>query len=242
MNSSAASKSVPSIVVLTGAGISAESGLPTFRASDGLWEGHRVEDVASPEGFARDPELVHRFYNLRRAALQSVKPNAAHQALVRLEREWPGAFLLVTQNVDDLHGRAGSRKLLPMHGELLRALCQECGETTPCTGDTGAASVCPACGAAGGMRPAIVWFGEMPWHMDEIMAALSNCGIFIAVGTSGHVYPAAGFVNAASRRGARTIEVNLAGTAASSAFGERRTGPATEVLSPLVDELLRAPY
>ena len=229
----------PAIVVLTGAGISAESGLPTFRATDGLWEGHRVEDVASPEGYWRNPEMVHRFYNLRRAALPAVRPNAAHDALVRLEREWPGGFLLVTQNVDDLHDRAGSRRLLHMHGELLKARCLECEQSMRWTGDINVDSRCPHCGAEGSLRPDIVWFGEMPCYMDEILAGLRGCGIFIAVGTSGHVYPAAGFVEAASGAGARTIEVNLAGTAASHAFDDHRTGAATAVLPVLVEELLQ---
>lgn len=230
--------SPPSIIVLTGAGISAESGLPTFRAADGLWEGHRVEDVASPEGFRRNPELVHHFYNLRRAALGTVQPNAAHETLVRLEHEWPGEFLLVTQNVDDLHDRAGSRRLLHMHGELLKARCDDCGRSMQWTGELHEKTICPGCGAAGGMRPDIVWFGEMPFYMDEIMTGLHRCGIFIAVGTSGHVYPAAGFVETASGCGARTIEVNLAGTAASGAFDEHRTGTATAMLPVLVEELL----
>ena len=230
----------PSIVVLTGAGISAESGLATFRGADGLWEGHRVEDVASPEGFLINPALVQRFYNERRAALDQVRPNAAHEALVRLEQEWPGDFLLVTQNVDDLHERAGSRNLRHMHGELRSGLCQDCGGRVPWSGDMSGASACPRCGVQGAMRPDIVWFGEIPYHMDTIMAALDACGLFIAVGTSGNVYPAAGFVRVARRRGARTIEVNLAGTAASDAFDERRTGPATEVLPALAEELLTA--
>jgi NAD-dependent deacetylase len=226
------------LVVLTGAGISAESGLPTFRAADGLWEGHRVEDVATPEAFARNPALVHQFYNQRRAALETVKPNAAHHALVRLEQEWPGEFLLVTQNVDDLHDRAGSRRLLHMHGELLSALCEQCDARTPWTEDMSCATECLHCRRPGAVRPDIVWFGEMPYHMDAIMAALETCRIFIAVGTSGNVYPAAGFVQTAALRGARTIEVNLAETAASDIFDERRTGAATAVLPPLVEELL----
>lgn len=228
----------PTLVVLTGAGISAESGLPTFRASDGLWEGHRVEDVATPEAFARDPALVQQFYNARRAALDTVQPNTAHHALVRLEKEWPGDFQLITQNVDDLHDRAGSRRLLHMHGELRSALCARCGQSARWTGDMDDGSVCPHCERRGGVRPDIVWFGEMPYHMDEIMAALERCRIFLAIGTSGHVYPAAGFVQRAALRGARTIEVNLAETAATDAFDERRTGPATQALPPLVEELL----
>ena len=228
------------LVILTGAGISAESGLPTFRASDGLWEGHRVEDVATPGAFARQPSLVHQFYNQRRAALATVKPNAAHEALARLEKEWPGDFLLVTQNVDDLHDRAGSRKLLHMHGELLSALCTFCSQTSPWNGDMSDESVCPRCQRPGGVRPDIVWFGEIPYHMQAILSALQQGGTFIAIGTSGHVYPAAGFVETAASVGARTIEVNLAATAASSAFAERRTGPATEAVPPLVEELLAA--
>ena len=228
----------PSLVILTGAGISAESGLATFRGADGLWEGHRVQDVATPEGFEHDPALVHRFYNQRRAALATVQPNAGHEALVRLEKSWPGEFLLITQNVDDLHERAGSRKLRHMHGELLRALCTSCGKSSPWQGDMGADSACPQCRQQGQLRPDIVWFGEMPYFMDEILAALNRCGIFIAIGTSGQVYPAAGFVRTANARGARTIEVNLADTAASDAFGERRTGPATTVLPALIRELI----
>ena len=230
-------KHAPGLVILTGAGISAESGLPTFRASDGLWEGHHVEDVASPEGFARNPLLVQQFYNQRRASLSGVQSNAAHHALVKLEKQWPGDFLLVTQNVDDLHERAGSIGLLHMHGELLRGLCLHCDDPMPWSGDMTSSSICPYCRAAGGMRPDIVWFGEMPYHMDEILAALHCCGTFIAVGTSGHVYPAAGFVAAATAAGARTIEVNLTETAASDAFAEHRIGPATAVLPALVEEL-----
>ena len=237
MNLSGKSSKTRGLVVLTGAGISAESGLPTFRASDGLWEGHHVEDVASPEGFRRNPALVHEFYNQRRAALAGVQPNAAHRALVALEERWPGDFLLVTQNVDDLHDRAGSRRLLHMHGELLRALCQRCDASMTWSGDMTSQTRCPQCRTAGGMRPGIVWFGEMPCHMDEILTALHRCGVFIAIGTSGHVYPAAGFVAAAAAAGARTIEVNLTATAASEAFAEHRTGPASVVLPALMEEL-----
>jgi NAD-dependent deacetylase len=226
------------LVVLTGAGISAESGLPTFRASDGLWEGHRVEDVATPDAFARHPEVVHKFYNQRRAALDAVKPNAAHEVLVRLEKDWPGEFLLVTQNVDDLHDRAGSEQLIHMHGELRRALCVFCRGSARWAGDMNPDSACVRCGRAGGVRPDIVWFGEMPYHLDEIILALERCRIFIAVGTSGNVHPAAGFVRTAAAGGARTFEVNLAETVGSNGFQERRTGPATTALPALVDELL----
>jgi len=224
------------IVVLTGAGISAESGLATFRAGDGLWERHRVEDVATPEAFHRDPALVHRFYNERRRQLASVRPNAAHEALARLEAQWPGPFLLVTQNVDDLHERGGSRKLIHMHGELNRIRCLRCGGVAPWAGDADGATVCPLCGRAGGLRPHIVWFGEMPLAMDVIQEALEDCQLFLSIGTSGNVYPAAGFVSAA--QGARTLELNLEPTLVSTAFQETRWGPATEQVPALVDELL----
>jgi len=228
-----------SIVVLTGAGISRESGIPTFRDAGGLWEGHRIEDVASPEGFARDPALVHSFYNARRARLREVKPNAGHGALVRLEREWPGPFLLVTQNVDDLHERAGSRKLLAMHGELRKARCASCGRVVAWDGDLYAGTPCPGCARAGGMRPHIVWFHEVPLHLDRIFAALAASDIFLAVGTSGNVYPAAGFVAHTPER-CRRVEVNLAETEISRAFGEHRRGKSAELLPALVDELLAA--
>ena len=162
------------LVILTGAGISAESGISTFRDAGGLWETHRFEDLASPQGFARDPALVHRFYNLRRAQLRVVQPNAAHVALATLERAWAarGDFLLVTQNVDDLHERAGSQRLLHMHGELRKLRCAACGEVTPWQDDAGTDTPCPGCARAGAMRPDIVWFGEMPYHMEEIGAAM----------------------------------------------------------------------
>ena len=228
----------PYLIVLTGAGISAESGLPTFRASDGLWEGHRVEDVATPEAFARNPALVQQFYNERRAALATVQPNAAHHALRRLEREWRGNFMLITQNVDDLHSRADSARRIQMHGELLRARCTLCGKAACWVGDISAASECIRCGQPGGLRPDIVWFHETPYQMDLIHTLLNWCSHFIAIGTSGHVFPAADFVQTAAAAGAHTIEVNLAETAASAAFAERRTGPATQVVPALVEELL----
>lgn len=229
----------PGLVILTGAGISAESGLPTFRGSDGLWEGHRVEEVASPEGFAADPVLVQRFYNLRRGALTTVHPNAAHLALARLEQAWHGPFLLVTQNVDDLHERAGSRKLRHLHGELRRARCLACDASSPWQGDITVESPCPACGATGRLRPDIVWFGEVPFHLEEIFDALERCAVFISIGTSGQVYPAAGFVRAAALAGAHTVETNLDATAATSAFDEVRSGPATMTVPTLVDDLLQ---
>src|SRR5665213_1585221 len=211
-----------SLVILTGAGISAESGIRTFRAADGLWEDHRIEDVASPEGFVRDPVLVHRFYNLRRQQLfdPAVQPNPAHAALAQLEHEWEGDFLLVTQNVDDLHERAGSKKLLHMHGELKSALCQNCSTASPWISEMSAVDRCPVCKASGGLRPDIVWFGEMPYHMERIGEALESCEIFLAIGTSGKVYPAAGFVREAGS--ARRIEVNLEESDVSQAFHEHR--------------------
>lgn len=225
------------LVILTGAGISAESGLRTFRAADGLWEQHRVQDVATPEAFRRDPALVHRFYNERRRSLATVQPNAAHQALARLERAWGGDLLLVTQNVDDLHDRAGSRNLLHMHGELLKGRCLACGAIHPWPGDMDPASRCPACGL-GPMRPHIVWFGELPFEMDRIYRALDRCDLFVAIGTSGHVYPAAGFFVAAAAAGARTVELNLEPSLVASAFQEARTGKATDLVPALVAELL----
>jgi NAD-dependent deacetylase len=203
---------MPSLLVLTGAGISAESGISTFRDNDGLWERHRFEDLATPEAFARDPVLVHRFYNLRRAQLKVVEPNAAHLALARLEREWLGRgdFLLVTQNVDDLHERAGSSRLAHMHGEIRKLRCGSCGHIIPHEDDAGPELACAACSASGRMRPHIVWFGEMPFCMDEIYEAAEQADIFVAIGTSGIVYPAAGLADAARRNGrkCRTIEIN----------------------------------
>jgi len=225
-----------SLVILTGAGISAESGLRTFRAADGLWENHRVQDVATPEAFRRDPELVYRFYNERRRSLGTVQPNAAHLALARLERLWEGDFLLVTQNVDDLHDRAGSSRLLHMHGELLRARCLPCGRVQAWPGDLDHRSRCPACGS-GPLRPHIVWFGEMPLEMDRIYRALEDCDLFVAIGTSGHVYPAAGFVEAVGP-GARTLELNLEPSLVASAFQEVQNGRATELVPAFVQELL----
>ncbi|QMW22836.1 NAD-dependent deacylase [Sandaracinobacteroides saxicola] len=226
-----------SIVILTGAGISAESGVPTFRAADGLWEGHRVEDVATPQAFARNPDLVQGFYDARRAALAAVVPNAAHHALARLEREWDGGFLLVTQNVDDLHDRAGSRALVHMHGELLKAWCTGCDARHAWQGDLRCMPRCPTCGAAN-LRPDIVWFGEMPYAMDTIETALHQCSLFISIGTSGAVYPAAGFVEIARWAGARTVELNLDPSATSSRFHESRLGRATDLVPAFVDELL----
>jgi NAD-dependent deacetylase len=224
------------LVILTGAGISAESGLRTFRDADGLWEDHRVEDVATPRAFRRDPALVYRFYNERRRSLATVSPNAAHRALARLEQAWRGEFLLVTQNVDDLHERAGTQNLVHMHGELLRGRCLDCDCVYHWPGDMDADSSCPACGG-GPMRPHIVWFGEMPLDMDRIYEALDRCDLFLAIGTSGHVYPAAGFVEAV-RALARTAELNLVPSLVASAFREVHIGRATDLVPAFVEELL----
>ncbi len=230
---------IHSIVILTGAGISAESGLETFRSEDGLWAQHRIEDVCTPQALRRDPALVHRFYDLRRAALDGVEPNAAHLALARLEREWPGEFLLITQNVDDLHERAGSRRVLHMHGALNSALCAACGHRTEWQGSLPPGSACPSC-TAPALRPDIVFFGEMPYRMDEIEAAFGRFILFVSIGTSGAVYPAAGFVRMASAAGARTLELNLEPSAGSGWFDECRHGPATRLVPDWVDELLSA--
>lgn len=226
------------LVVLTGAGVSAESGLPTFRDPDGLWEQHNPMDLATPEAFRRDPELVYRFYNSRRSQLARVEPNAAHLALARLQREFDGDVFLVTQNVDDLHERGGSEQVCHMHGELLAMLCTACGHTRPTDAPFDGVSVCPACASRGSLRPDVVWFGEMPYFMDEIEARLADCDLFIAVGTSGLVYPAAGFVRTARARGATTVEVNLEPGDTASLFHLQRRGPATEQLPALVAELL----
>ncbi|WP_419815661.1 NAD-dependent deacylase [Glacieibacterium sp.] len=228
---------IRNIVVLTGAGVSAESGVPTFRAADGLWEGHRVEDVATPQAFRRDPALVQQFYDARRAFLAKVEPNAAHLALARLDAAWPGEFLLVTQNVDDLHERAGSQRLLHMHGELKRALCTGCGAAPAWLDALEDGPPCPNCQAAA-LRPDIVWFGEMPYHMAEIEEALAACDLFVSIGTSGAVYPAAGFVDVARRAGAATLELNLDPSAGTSMFDTARHGPAGILVPAWVDGLL----
>jgi NAD-dependent deacetylase len=230
------------LVILTGAGISAESGIRTFRDSGGLWEEHRVEEVASPHAFVRDPSLVHRFYNLRRRQLLSgeVLPNAAHEALARLEREYDGDYQLITQNVDDLHERAGSRKLIHMHGELLKVRCERSGHLFECRGTVDTEERCPCCDVEGTLRPHIVWFGEMPLEMDKVHAVLASCSTFVAIGTSGNVYPAAGFVELAAQSGARTVELNLEPSSVANAFDEQRYGPATETVPGWVDDMLSA--
>lgn len=226
------------IVILTGAGISAESGIGTFRDNGGLWEQHRVEDVATPEAFARDPDLVHRFYDMRRAAIQAAEPNAAHVALARLDAEWTGDLTIVTQNVDDLHERAGAKRLIHMHGEHLNAWCTVCDARHRWTATLLERPPCPACGAAA-LRPDIVWFGEMPYRMDEIYAALARADLFVSIGTSGAVYPAAGLVREARTAGIATLELNMEPSQGSRWFDEARHGPATGLVPAWVDELLR---
>jgi len=229
------------IFILTGAGISAESGLKTFRDNNGLWENHRVEEVATPEAFARDPVLVHRFYNLRRAALADVVPNSAHIALARLQsalRDHGGALTLVTQNVDDLHERGGVSDVIHMHGELARALCSACGFRWDAAGDLMTDTPCPACQTAGGPRPDIVWFGEMPYHMDRIETELSRADLFVSIGTSGAVYPAAGFVQAARGHCIETLELNMEPSLGSTYFDAARHGPAGTIVPAWVNDVI----
>lgn len=227
------------IVILTGAGISAESGIETFRAETGLWAQHRVEDVATPEGFARDPKLVVDFYNERRAQAAGAAPNAAHEALARLEAEHKGSVLVVTQNVDDLHERGGTQNLIHMHGALNSALCWACDHRWPAPMHMAVGDTCPACNAPAA-RPDIVWFGEMPYLMDRIFTALGEADIFAAIGTSGNVYPAAGFVAEAARAGAHTLEINLEPSAVGSQFDEALLGPATQTVTAWVDSILNS--
>ncbi|WP_444899726.1 Sir2 family NAD+-dependent deacetylase [Microbulbifer sp. VAAC004] len=228
------------IVVLTGAGVSAESGIRTFRGADGLWENQRIEDVATPEAFERNPQLVQRFYNERRQHLISgdVVPNAAHQALAALEKEFTGEFLLVTQNIDDLHERAGSHHLIHMHGELLKARCSSSGQLFSLREDLLVSDHCDCCGLSGTLRPHVVWFGEMPLQMEAIYEALSQCNLFISIGTSGNVYPAAGFVECANLAGAHSVELNLEPSSVGDAFTEHRYGPASAIVGDFVRELL----
>ena len=228
------------IVVLTGAGISKESGLDTFRDADGIWSKVRIEDVATYEAFVRDPRRVHAFYNERRRGLlgPEVRPNAAHLALAKLEREWSGEVLVVTQNIDDLHERAGTRNLIHMHGELLKAECEHCREIQEWREDMSRDMRCAFCGRAAGLRPHVVWFGEMPLGMDRIGAALERCGLFVSIGTSGHVYPAAGFVAETRARGTPSVELNLEPSEGASLFTHAIHGPASRVVPGFVDELL----
>lgn len=228
------------VFVLTGAGVSAESGVPTFRDAYGLWERHRIEDVATPEAFRRDPALVRRFYDERRRALANVAPNAAHRALARLEADLPkrgGRLFLCTQNIDDLHERGGAREVVHMHGELAKARCTACGAVMPWTGEIGSADACPACGRTDELRPHVVWFGEVPLEMDRITDALGRADLFAAIGTSGTVAPASTFADWARHAGVRTIEINLAASS-TSAFIERRLGPASGTVPRWVAEVL----
>ncbi len=228
---------IRNIVILTGAGVSAESGIDTFRSAGGLWEKHRIEDVATPEGFERDPDLVFRFYDMRREAIQKAEPNPAHHALARLDQKWSGALLIVTQNVDDLHERAGARRLIHMHGEHLKAWCMACDVRHDWRGTLSDRPPCPSCSAAA-LRPDVVWFGEMPYRMDEIDRALQNCDLFVSIGTSGAVYPAAGYVKNARYFGAKTLEINLEPSQGSVMFEESRLGRAGALVPAWVDEML----
>lgn len=236
-------KNIQSIVILTGAGISAESGLDTFRGTKsdggGIWADHKIEDVATPEAFGRDPVLVHQFYNMRRDNLHNVEPNAAHKALARLEKEFAGDVTVITQNVDDLHERAGSSNLIHMHGELRKVWCTSCDSRMAWRDVLSLETECPSCGAKASMRPDIVWFGEMPYQMNEIYSLLELCDLFASIGTSGNVYPAAQFVQHASRHGAETIELNLEPSANHSDFDRRSYGKASEIVPEWVDRLLK---
>ncbi len=229
------------IVVLTGAGISAESGIQTFRAEEGLWEAHRIEDVATPEGFLRDPKKVLDFYNQRRAQLLAgILPNPAHYALAKLANQLSGQLTLVTQNIDNLHEKAASPDVIHMHGELLKVRCTHCEAIIKWEKALELSDSCPVCQVVGKMRPHIVWFGEMPLRMDEIYARLGQADLFIAIGTSGAVYPAAGFVQEAAFNGAHTIEINLVPSVVENEFAEKRYGKASKLVPVLVDEILKA--
>lgn len=227
------------VVILTGAGVSAESGLSTFRDPQGIWAKYDLNEVATPEGFAINPALVHSFYNARRAGLVGVSPNAAHLALARLEDALGEALTLVTQNVDDLHERGGSRRVVHMHGELRKARCEACGAVHRWTGDLSVETRCPDCKEDRFMRPHIVWFGEMPMRMDEISAAIDAADLFVSIGTSGNVYPAAGFVGEARRRGVPCVELNLEPSENAFAFTDARYGRASEIVPEWVDEMIR---
>lgn len=225
------------IVILTGAGISAESGLGTFRDAGGIWSQYDLEQVATPQGFERNPGLVHEFYNARRANMRAAAPNAAHKALARLEREWTGSVILITQNIDDLHERAGHQRVIHMHGELTGALCATCGAHWEAPTEMHPTDPCPECGDSA-TRPDVVWFGEMPYDMDLIDSHIRGADLFVTIGTSGQVFPAAGFVMQANAAGAETVELNLEPSELSGMFDERHEGPATEVVPVWVDRLL----
>jgi len=229
------------LFVLTGSGVSAESGVATFRDPEGIWAKYDYRQVATPEGFAADPAQVHSFYNARRAALANVYPNAAHFALSELERGLEaigGRMITVTQNVDDLHERAGSRNLLHMHGELAKARCGACGDVRRCVGALATDSVCSECAAVGFMRPHVVWFGETPFHLDEISDALVESDLFVSIGTSGSVYPAAGLVADARALGIPCTEINLEPSENARLFSDRRYGKAGEIVPKWAREIL----
>lgn len=229
------------VFVLTGAGVSAESGLGTFRDAGGIWAQFDPMKLATPEAFARDPAAVLGFYDLRRRNLLAARPNAAHVALAELEAGLAGrggALFLCTQNIDDLHERAGSRAVHHMHGELLKARCGLCAAVVPWRSDLPVGTACPACGRGGGLRPHVVWFGEMPLGLELIAARLAAANLFVAIGTSGSVYPAAGYVAEARALGIPTVELNLAPSDTAGAFDDARHGPATEVVPAFVAELL----
>lgn len=228
------------IVILTGAGVSAESGLGTFRDKDGLWTKYDLSEVATPEGYAADPDKVLDFYNARRRNCLEARHNAAHTALGRLQRDYPGRVTLVTQNIDDLHERGGSAEVIHMHGEILSALCDACGHRWGWQGDMTRSDSCPACADNGNVRPDIVWFGEIPYHMERVCAALEDCDLFVAIGTSGQVYPAAGFVQEALANGAETLEMNLEASGAAGLFSRHILGPATQTVTHWVEEILQS--
>ena len=233
------------LFALTGAGVSAESGLGTFRdkKGEGIWARFDPMKLATPEAFARDPATVQAFYDARRRNLLGAEPNGAHLALADLERALAsrgGELMLVTQNIDDLHERAGSQRVIHMHGELLKARCLRCAAVLPRRDDLGEASQCPACKAVGALRPHVVWFGEVPLHMEEIYAALIRADRFVAIGTSGSVYPAAGFVAEARALGLRTCEINLEPSDNAHLFDERRYGKASEAVAAWAKEIIEA--
>ncbi len=229
------------IVILTGAGISRESGLDTFRCEGGIWSKVNLEDVATPEAFQRDPKMVQAFYNARRKQLvcEKPQPNPAHLALAKLERDWPGRVLIVTQNIDNLHELAGSKDIIHMHGELMKIRCNHCGALHLWEDDLYIDTPCPDCAEIGGLRPHVVWFGEIPLQMDDIYDALEDADLFMSIGTSGNVYPAAGFVQAVSGLGhCHTVELNLDPSNGATQFQETIYGPASQIVPAYVDKLL----
>ncbi|MES2597580.1 MAG: NAD-dependent deacylase [Verrucomicrobiota bacterium] len=234
---STANPSIPynHIVILTGAGVSAESGIPTFRGTDGLWEGRDVTELATPQAFRAQPHVVQKFYNERRQMLLDKQPNAAHEAIARLQKNYKGRVTLITQNIDDLHERGGSAEVWHIHGELLKSRCVKCAAVTDCRQDLDDSSVCPECHAAGSLRPHVVWFGETPLFLDELSDRTSDASLFVAIGTSGLVYPAANFVHIARSRGAECVEFNLE---SSEVFDHFIEGPATHTVTHWVDWLL----